>query len=165
MAATENLKYLAGTIHQGISITTATSFSISAYSNSDWTRRSTCGYCVLFSGNLVSESTKKQPTVVRSSTGAEYRALASVAAEITWLQMLFKDLHVYFPTSLVALCDNIFATYLAYNPVLHSRSKHIAIDYHFVREKVSLGDLKVRHLPTPLQLADIFTKVVPSLQV
>ncbi|GAA0159082.1 transmembrane signal receptor [Lithospermum erythrorhizon] len=134
------LRYLAGTIHQGISITTAPSFGISAYSDSDWagcprTRRSTSGYCVLFSGNLVSWSSKKQPTVACSSTEAEYRALASVAAEITWLQMLLKDLHISLSHAPVALCDNI---------------------------SVPLGDLKVQHVPTQLQLADIFTKALPS---
>ncbi|GAA0185307.1 hypothetical protein LIER_32595 [Lithospermum erythrorhizon] len=100
------------------------------------------------------------PTVARSSTKAEYRALSSVD-EITWLQMLLKDLHSSLSHAPVALCNNISTTYLAYNHVLHSRSKYIAIDYHFVREKVLLGDLKVQHVPTQLQLADIFTK--PSL--
>ncbi|GAA0183186.1 transmembrane signal receptor [Lithospermum erythrorhizon] len=161
------LGYLSGSITQSISITVASSFSIIAYSDSDWvgcpqTRRSISGYCVLFSGNLVSWSSNKQPTVARSSTEAEYRALTSVAAEITWLQMLLKDIYISLSAALVALCNNISATYLAYNPILHSRSKHIAIDYHFVREKVLLGDLTVQHVPTQLQLVDIFTKDLSS---
>ncbi|GAA0177468.1 transmembrane signal receptor [Lithospermum erythrorhizon] len=140
------LRYLAGTLHQGIFISAAPSFSIFAYIHSDWvdcpqTRSYTSGYCVLFSGTLISWSSKKQPTVERYSTETEYRTLASVVAEITWLQMLLKDLHIILSKAPVTLCDNISATYVAYNPVLHSRSKHIAIDYHFVREKVLLGDL------------------------
>ena len=108
--------------------------------------------------NLISWSSKKQPTVARSSTEVEYRALASTAAEITWLQYLLKDLRIPLLATPAILCDNISATYLAHNPVLHSRSKHIAIDYHFVREKVLLGDLSVAHVPTAHQLADVFTK-------
>ncbi|GAA0148630.1 hypothetical protein LIER_08019 [Lithospermum erythrorhizon] len=76
--------------------------------------------------------------------------------------MLLKDLDINLSSALIALCHNISATYLAYNPVLHSRSKHIAIDYHFVREKVLLGDLVVKNVPTQFQLADMFTKALSS---
>ncbi|GAA0171304.1 transmembrane signal receptor [Lithospermum erythrorhizon] len=131
--------------------------------DSDWagcptTRRSTIGFCVLLGANLLSWSSKKQPTVSWSSTKAEYRALPSAAAEVTWLQYLLKDLQVSLFAAPTALCDNISSKYSSYNPVLHSRSKHIAIDYHFVREKVLLGDLIVQHVPMQLQLDDMFTK-------
>lgn len=62
------------------------------------------------------------------------------------------------------MCDNVSATYFTVNPVLHDRSKHITVDYHFVRECVAHGDLIVRYVPTKLQLADIFTKGLPSRQ-
>ncbi|CAH9124063.1 unnamed protein product, partial [Cuscuta epithymum] len=61
-------------------------------------------------------------------------------------------------------CDNISASYLTANPVQHARSKHIQIDYHFVRERVAHGDLIVKYIPTQLQLADIFTKSLSSQQ-
>ncbi|GAA0170500.1 hypothetical protein LIER_40972 [Lithospermum erythrorhizon] len=84
--------------------------------------------------------------------------LHMTVGEVTWLQFLLKDLQVAVPEVPVALCDNISTTYLAYNRVFHSRSKHITLDYHFVREKVTLGDLIVKHLPTTHQLVDGFTK-------
>lgn len=59
------------------------------------------------------------------------------------------------------LCDNILATCITANPVLHDRSKHIKVDYHFVHERVSHGDLVVTYVSTQLQLADIFTKALP----
>ncbi|GAA0167895.1 transmembrane signal receptor [Lithospermum erythrorhizon] len=95
------LRYLAGTSHHGLSITSSSSLQLRGYSDSDWvvcpiTRSSTSGYCVFIGPNLISWSSKKQPTVARSSTEAEYRALASVAPEITWLQMLLKDLDINF---------------------------------------------------------------------
>ncbi|GAA0154729.1 hypothetical protein LIER_37950 [Lithospermum erythrorhizon] len=125
---------------------------------------STLGFCVILGDNIVSWSSKKQPTISRSSTEVEYRALATVAAEVTWLQFLLKDLQVTLSEVPLALCDNISTTYLAYNLVLHSRSKHIALDYHFVREKVTLGDLIFKHIPTHLQLADAFTKPLSTVK-
>ncbi|CAH9129243.1 unnamed protein product [Cuscuta epithymum] len=59
-------------------------------------------------------------------------------------------------------CDNVSASYLAVNPIQHDRSKHIKIDYHFVRERVAHGDLTVKYVPTQFQLADIFTNNLSS---
>ncbi|GAA0157718.1 hypothetical protein LIER_38506 [Lithospermum erythrorhizon] len=78
-------------------------------------------FCVLLGGNIVSWSSKKQPTMSKSSTEVEYRALATVAVEVTWVQFLLRDIHVHLPYTPLALCDNISATYLAYNLVLHSK--------------------------------------------
>ncbi|GAA0187190.1 transmembrane signal receptor [Lithospermum erythrorhizon] len=103
-------------------------------------------------------------TVSRYNTEAEYRALAFTAAEITWLQYILKDLCIALSSAPLVLCDNISATYLAHNPVLHSRTKYTAIDYHFVREKVLLGDLLVNHVPTQHQLADVFTKPLTAIK-
>jgi len=62
----------------------------------------------------------------------------------------------------VVYCDNVSAVYLSTNPVQHQRTKHVEIDLHFVRERVALGDVRVLHVPTALQFADIFTKGLPS---
>ena len=137
-----------------------------AYSDSDWagcreTRRSTGGFCVMIGSNIVSWSAKRQPTVSRSSTEAEYRALASTASELTWISFVMRDMKIKQPKPAVLHCDNLSAVYLTANPVLHGRSKHIETDYHYVRERVALGVLEVQHIPSALQLADIFTKSLP----
>jgi hypothetical protein len=77
---------------------------------------------------------KKQPTVAKSSTEAEYRSLAMAAAELLWLKSLLLDLHIFVPSPIL-YCDNLGATYLAANSVFHARTKHVELDYHFVREK------------------------------
>uniref|UniRef100_A0A2N9GPU0 Integrase catalytic domain-containing protein n=1 Tax=Fagus sylvatica TaxID=28930 RepID=A0A2N9GPU0_FAGSY len=91
----------------------------------------------------VNKSSKKQHTVSRSSTEAEYRALANATAELTWLQSLLCKLGVFLKNPPTLWCDNIGATYLIANPVFHARTKHVEIDLHFVRDKVQSGGLNV----------------------
>ncbi|KAH9801962.1 retrovirus-related pol polyprotein from transposon RE2 [Citrus sinensis] len=101
---------------------------------------------------------KKQSTVARSTAEAEYRALSSTTAELTWILSLLQDIGVS-PSHIPHLfCDNTSAIYMTRNPVFHARSKHIKIDVHFVREKVSQGLLKATHVPSLQQAADILTK-------
>lgn len=95
--------------------------------------------------------------ISRSSTEAEYKALANGAPEASWVQSLLRELHVPQPRPLVLLCDNFGATLLTANPVFHARTKHIEVDFHFVREKVALGALEVRFVLSADQTADVFT--------
>ena len=64
--------------------------------------------------------------------------------------------------STLVYCDNVSAMYLSTNPVQHQRTKHVDIDLHFVRDRVAIGDVRVLHVPTTSQFADIFTKGLPS---
>nr|GEZ43174.1 NBS-containing resistance-like protein [Tanacetum cinerariifolium] len=109
-----------------------------AYSDADWagcptTRRSTSGCCVFLGNNLLLWSSKRQPTLSRSSAEAEYRG-----------------------------CDNVNAVYLSCNPVQHQRTKYIEINIHFVRDLVVVGQVRVLHVPSPYQFVDIFTKGLSS---
>jgi len=112
--------------------------------------------------NLVSWSSKQQNTVSRSSAEAEYRAVANGVVEATWLRQLPLELHAPPQRASLVYCDNISAVYMSSNPVQHQRTKHIEIDLHFVRERVALGDVRVMHVPTSAQYADIFTKGLPT---
>jgi len=96
--------------------------------------------------------------VSKSSTEAEYRCLALVTAEVYWLRMLLHELQVSLASTPVAWCDNINALALTSNLIFHARSKHIKVNYHFVREKVAKKDIIPQYIPTSLQPADIFTK-------
>jgi len=160
------LRYLKSTINHGILLRPPTTYNLVAYSDADWggnvdDRTSTTAYIIFLGPNPISWLSKKQRTVARSSTEAEYRAVATTACEVMWLVNLLTELHVPMSTPPRLLCDNVGATYLCSNPVLHSRMKHISMDYHFVREQVQANRLHVSHVSTKDQLADILTKPLP----
>jgi hypothetical protein len=161
------LRYIKGTTALGVQLRTASTPTITAYSDADWagcpdTRRSTSGFCVFFGDSIVSWSSKRQTTVSRSSAEAEYRAIANAVSECSWLRHLLGELRCNIPSATVVFCDNISSVYMSRNPVHHRRTKHIELDIHFVREKVALGELRVTHIPSARQLADIFTKGLSS---
>ncbi|WVZ91380.1 hypothetical protein U9M48_037560 [Paspalum notatum var. saurae] len=162
------LRYVKGTMHQGLHLTRSSSSDLVTYSDADWagcpdTRRSTSGFCVFFGDNPVSWSSKRQATVSRSSAEAEYRGVANAVAESCWIRQLLLELHRPPPRATIVFCDNISAVYMSTNPIQHQRTKHIEIDLHFVRDKVALGEIKVLHVPSSLQFADIFTKGLPYM--
>ena len=72
------------------------------------------------------------------------------------------ELHIPLAKSTLVYCDNVSAVYLSTNPVQHQRTKHVEIDLHFVRDRVAVGDVRVLHVPTTSQFADIFTKGLSS---
>jgi len=113
--------------------------------------------------NLLSRTSKKQPTISRSSTESEYKALANATAELLWIQSLLKKLGIFLESAPILFCDNIGATYLTSNPMFHARTKHIAIDFHFVRDLVAQKSLIVKFLSSKDQLADVFTKALNCL--
>jgi hypothetical protein len=152
---------------KGIFFSSQTPLQLHGFADSDWaccpnTRRSITGYCVLFGTSLVSWKSKKQNTVSRSSTEAEYRTLASLTCELQWLQYLFNDFQVSFSQPASVYCDNKSAIYLAHNPTLHERSKHIELDCHIIREKLQSKLILLLSVPSKSQLADVFTKPLHS---
>ena len=88
--------------------------------------------------------------------------MANGVAEASWLRQLLLELHHPLRRSTLVYYDNVSAVYLSTNPVQHQRTKHVEIDLHFVRERVAVGDVRVLHVPTTSQFADIFTKGLPS---
>ncbi|KAJ9548832.1 hypothetical protein OSB04_021375 [Centaurea solstitialis] len=161
------LRYLKGTLSHGLHIKASAVDRLVAYSDTDWagcpnTCRSTSGFCVYLGDNLVSWSSKRQHVVSRSSAEAKYRGIANVVAEAAWLRNLLLELSCPLSRVTVVFCDNVSAMYLASNLVQHQRTKHVEIDLHFVRERVAIGHVRVLHVPSAYQYADIFTKGLPS---
>jgi hypothetical protein len=188
------LRYIKGTINHGLHISRSRPHDLVIYSNADWarcpdTRRSTFGFCAYLGDNLVSWSSKWQSTVSRSSAEAEYQGIANVVAESSCLRQLLTELGHPPQRATIVFCDNVSASYMSTHPVEHQRtkhiktdlhfvrdkvspgeikvlhipsSKHIEIDLHFVQDKVSQGEIKVLHIPSSSQYADIFTKGLPT---
>ncbi|GJT21738.1 hypothetical protein Tco_0891675 [Tanacetum coccineum] len=124
------------------------------------TRRSTLGSAQLLGDKLVSWLSKKQKSTVISSTKAEYIALSGCCAQIPWMRSQLLDYGLRF-NKIPLYCDNKSAIALCCNNVQHSRSKHIDIRYHFIKEQVEQGVVELYFVSTDYQLADIFTKALP----
>jgi histone deacetylase 1/2 len=160
------LRYLKGTASYGFHITRGSSFALHGFTDADWAgsiddHKSMGGYLVFFGQTSISWKFGKQHTIIRSSTEAEYKALAHGTAEVIWLQYLLTDLQVpsvYAPT---IWCDNLGATYLSANPIFHACTKHVEMDYHFVRDRVAKKEIQIRFVPSQDQLVDVFTKPLP----
>ncbi|MCO5557715.1 hypothetical protein L7F22_011286 [Adiantum nelumboides] len=136
-----------------------------AFSYSDWagcfdTRVSTSGFCFMLGSSCISWLSKKQPTVATSSCEAEYRAFFRATVECVWLRRLMADLGVGEDTANTIYADSQSALAVARNPVFHARTKHIEVHYHYVRERLSAGEMSLAYVPTQDNLVDLFTKAL-----
>jgi hypothetical protein len=139
-----------------------------SFADSDWagcpdTRRSTTGWLLCLGGCLIDWHCQKQPTVALSSCEAEYMALSSAVQGVMWTRKLLGELGLTDSESSSTLLhsDNKSAVAMARNDVLHNRSKHIDIRYHFIREEITAGRIHLQWIPTEEQRADILTKALP----
>jgi hypothetical protein len=141
------------------------SMMLKGFSDADWgandtTRKSISGYCFTLGAGAITWSSKKQKSVALSSTEAEYMALTQAVKEAIWLNRLLEDLDHKASGGVPILVDNQSCIALAKNPEFHSRTKHIDIQYHFIREKVELGVINLEYCPTKQMVADVLTKGV-----
>ena len=139
--------------------------SVIGFSDADWggdldDRHSTTGNVFMLASGAVSWISKKQAVVALSTSEAEYVALSMAAQEAAWLQKLFSDLKIP-KQPIVIMEDNQGAIALARNPISHSRSKHIDLRFHFIREAAQEGMIDIVYCPTSEMVADLFTKPIP----
>ncbi|RVW88400.1 Retrovirus-related Pol polyprotein from transposon RE2 [Vitis vinifera] len=157
------LRYLKATVGFGLFFSKHSTLDLQCFTDSDWGGcpddcRSTNGYAVYLGKNLISWTSKKQPTIAWSSTESEYRAFANSTTEIMWLRSLLSELGFSSSNPATLWCDNVGAIYLCSNPVFHARTKHIELDYHFIREQVQQRNIQVRFISLDDQIVDILTK-------
>ncbi|MCI28172.1 hypothetical protein A2U01_0049372, partial [Trifolium medium] len=123
-------------------------------------RKSTSGYVFSIGTGVISWSSKKQPIVALSTTEAKFIAAASCACQGIWLRNILKQLMQEQITCTTIYCDNSSSIKLSKNPVMHGRSKHIDVRYHFLRDLNNDGVIDLKHCRTDEQLADIMTKAL-----
>ena len=171
-AAHRVLRYLKASPGRGLLFRRGSDHQLLGFSDADWagcpdSRRSVSGFCFFLGDSLVSWRTKKQTTVSRSSSEAEYRALAAATCELQWLTFLLRDMRVQCSRTPVLYCDNRSTLHIASNPIFHERTKHLEIDCHVVREKMQSGLMRLLPISSDLQVADVFTKgfTVASMRV
>ncbi|CAA7024669.1 unnamed protein product [Microthlaspi erraticum] len=162
-AAKRVLRYLKGTLGFGVFYKRGAVEELTVYTDSDYAgdiddRRSTSGYAFLLSGGAVAWASKKQPVVTLSTTEAEFVAAAYCACQCVWMRRILEEFGLEQSGSTTIMCDNSSAIKLSKNPVLHGRSKHIDVRFHFLRDLTKDGVVKLVHCGTNEQIADILTK-------
>ena len=155
-------KYLKGTSDLGLFYPSSSSFDLIGFSDADYAgyqvdRKSTSGACEYLGECLVAWHSKKQTSVAMSTAEGEYIAAGSCCAQVLWMQQTLEDFGISCSKTPI-YCDNTAAINISKNPVMHSRTKHIDVRHHFLRDHVAKGNIELIFIPTENQRADIFTK-------
>ncbi|GAU31624.1 hypothetical protein TSUD_63730 [Trifolium subterraneum] len=162
------LKYVNGTCDYGILYCHSENFTLVGYCDADWVgsaddRKSTSGTCFFLGNNLISWFSKKQNSVSLSTAEAEYIAAGSSCSQLLWMKQMLKEYNVE-QDVMPLYCDNLSAINISKNPIQHSRTKHIDIRHHFIRDLAEDKIVTLEHVGTEEQLADIFTTALDVVQ-
>ncbi|GAA0172265.1 transmembrane signal receptor [Lithospermum erythrorhizon] len=161
------VKYLKGTSTHGIFYSSNQDLTLTAYYDAEWakdtqTRKSITGSCVFLGNSLVSWKSKKQTTIARSSAEAEYRSAASAMCELKWMSYILGDVKILVQLPIDLWCDNQSVIHIIENLIFHECTKHIELDYHFIREHYKSEFIKPFHVTSKQHIADAFTKSLPA---
>jgi len=164
-AAKRLLRYLKGTINYGIFYKKNENKQLIAYTDSDYAgditdRKSTSGYVFMLSGGAVSWASNKQPIVTQSTTEAEFVAAAACACQAVWMRRILEKLNHEQKDCTILMCDNSSTIKLSRNPIMHGRSKHIDVRFHFLRDLTRDKIIELVHCGSQDQVADLLTKPV-----
>lgn len=143
---------MCGSQQLGLVLHKSRHLELEAFIDADWAtnpddRRSTRGICVFFGHSLVSWKSGKQRVLLRSSTKFEFRALATTITEVMWIQKLLV-LCIDISKASLVFCDNVNARFVAKNLILYSRTKHVDIDFHLIRENFLTKEISVEYTPS-----------------
>lgn len=158
------MRYLKGTLDLELCLG-GNGITLRGYCDADWggdvnERRSTTGYVFFVGDGAISWNCKRQPTIALSTTEAEYMATSHCTKEAIWLRKLLADVGFTQEGATSIMCDNQGCIALAKNPTNHSRTKHIDIQHHFIRERVESGEIGLTYCPTQDMVADVLTKAL-----
>jgi hypothetical protein len=169
LAVKRIFRYLKGTMDYGLWYPRNKKFQLSVYSDDDWAncvdeRKITSGGAFFLGDSLVSWLSKKKGFISLSTTEFEYIAAATCCTQVLWMIQTLADLEVKYTTPIPIHCDNTSAISVSKNHVFHSKSKHIPIKYHFLREHVTNTIVSLHYIPSKDQIVDIFTKPLTKYQ-
>nr|GEU36345.1 copia protein [Tanacetum cinerariifolium] len=158
--------YLRGTINTGLWYTKDYGFELTGFSDADYagckdTFKSTSSGAQFLGEKLVSWSLKKQDCTVLSTAEGEYVSISACCAQVLWMRTQLMNYGFHF-NKIPTYCDSKSAIAISCNPVQHSRTKHIVVRYHFIKERVEKGTIELYFVKTDYQLADLFTKALPA---
>ncbi|KAJ9552678.1 hypothetical protein OSB04_016723 [Centaurea solstitialis] len=157
-------RYLKGTPYYGIWYPKGLGFELQAYTDADYggcnmDRKSTSGYLQFLGNKLVSWASKKQQGISTSTAESEYVAAASCCSQVLWMQSQLRDYGLEYK-KIPIYCDSKSAIAISANPVQQSKTKHIDIRYHFLKDNVEKENIELYFVNTEYQLADLFTKAL-----
>jgi hypothetical protein len=163
VAAKHVMRYLKGTLEYGLCYTGDHDLRLYGYTDSDWAgsvtdRESTSGCCFNLGSAMTSWQNMKQSSIALSTTEAKYIASCSANCEAIWFRKLLTGLFDLEMEATVILCDNHSCIKMTENPVFHDKSKHIEIWYHYIRDIVQRGAIKLQYVGIDEQVANVLTK-------
>lgn len=166
MAVNRIMRYLKGTADYGLYYKKDDKFELWVYTDVDWVRnvdekKSTSGGAFFLGQRLVSWTSKKQNYISQSTAEAEYVASIVNYSNLVWIKQLLIGMKEEITEPIVIFCDNTSAIDISKNPMMHTKTKHIAIKYHYLRELVQDKEVRMEYVNTKEQLANIFTKALP----
>nr|GEV06071.1 retrotransposon protein, putative, unclassified [Tanacetum cinerariifolium] len=158
-------RYLRGTDNTGLWYSKDSGFELTEFLDADYagckdTFKSTSDGAQFLDEKLVSWSSKKQDCTALSTAKAEYMSLFGCCAQVLWMQTQLTDYGFHF-NKIPIYCDSKSTIAISCNPVQHSRTKHIAVRYHFIKKHVEKGTIELYFVKMDYQLADLFTKALP----
>jgi hypothetical protein len=168
LAVKRIFQYLKGTTKYGLWYPTGNQLYLYSFTDVDWVgcvddSKSTSGATFFLGGCLVNWSSKKQSAMSLSTAEVEYIVAATCCTQVLWMKQMLEDIHIY-NEPIHIFCDNTSVISISKNLVMHSKTKHIPIKFHFLREQVISKVIKVEYVGTKDQIADVFTKPLSKMQ-